>query len=51
MSFQKHLTVIKDFYGEPRTTKRDGESIVVPLVLDKFRLESKQPLFIMAMLH
>ena len=48
-SFQKHLTVIKDFYGESRSVVHDGVRTVAPPILDKYRLESEQPLFKMAM--
>ena len=48
-SFRKHLTMIKDFYGEPRSVVHDGVRIVAPSILDKYRLKSEQPLFKMAM--
>ena len=50
LSFYKHLTIIKDFYGKSRITMLDRKQILVPPVLDKFRLESEQPLFKMAMI-
>ena len=41
--------MIKDFYGEPQSIVHDGVWTVAPPVLDKYRLESEQPLFKMAM--
>ena len=38
-NFQKHLMVIKEFYGKPRSTMHDGCQIVVPHILDKYSLE------------
>jgi hypothetical protein len=49
-SFRKHLTVLKEFYGEPRHVTRDGVWVHVPPVLESTRLEIEQPLFKMAML-
>ena len=43
-SFCKHLTVIKEFYGKPRSIVHNGVRIVAPPILDKYRLESEQPL-------
>ena len=48
-TFRKHLTMIKDFYGELWSVVHDGVCIVAPPVLDKYGLESEQPLFKMAM--
>lgn len=50
VSFRKHLTVLKDFYGESRYVEKDGTRTAVPPVLDRFKLEAEQPLFKMAML-
>ena len=41
--------MIKDFYGEPRFVVHDGVRSVAPPILDKYRLESEQPLFKMVM--
>ena len=41
--------MIKDFYGKPRSVVHDGIRTVAPPILDKYRLENKQPLFKMAM--
>ena len=49
-SFWKHLTILKEFYGESRHVTRDGKKISVSPVLDSTRLETEQPLFKMAML-
>ena len=41
--------MIKDFYGEPRSVVHDGVCTVAPPIMDKYCLESEQPLFKMAM--
>jgi hypothetical protein len=48
-SFCKHLNVLKEFYGEPKWVEKKGEKRLIPAVLDKYKLESEQPLFKMAM--
>ena len=48
-SFWKHLIVFKDFYDEPRFIVHDGVQSIAPPILDKYHLESEQPLFEMAM--
>ena len=39
--FRKHLSLIKEFYGEPKYTIRDNVQIVVPPILEKYRLKSE----------
>jgi hypothetical protein len=48
-SFCKHLNVLKEFYREPKWVGKEGEKRLIPAVLDKYKLESEQPLFKMAM--
>jgi hypothetical protein len=48
-SFHKYLNVLKEFYREPKWVGKEGEKKFIPTMLDKYKLESKQPLFQMAM--
>ena len=50
MSFRKHLQIIKDFYREPKWLGLGKDRRCIPAVLDKFLLDSEQPLFKMAMM-
>ena len=49
-SFRKHLDIIKNFYYEPKWIGEDEQKRCVPAVLDKFLLESEQPIFKIAMI-
>jgi hypothetical protein len=50
VSFLKHLNVLKDFYGEPEWIGEGAEKKLIPSHLDKYRLESEQPLFKVGMM-
>jgi hypothetical protein len=50
VSFMKHLNVLKDFYREPKWIGEGVEKRLIPPVLDRYRLESEQPLFKVAMM-
>ena len=49
-SFRKHLDIIKAFYGEPRCIGKGENKRFIPAMLEKFLLESEQPLFKIAMI-
>jgi hypothetical protein len=40
-SFRKHLTVLKDYYGEPWWVGTDENKRLIPPVLDRYKLESE----------
>jgi hypothetical protein len=51
VSFQKHLNVLKAYYGESKwIMEGDENKQLVPAVLDCFQLEVQQPLFKLAIL-
>jgi hypothetical protein len=51
VSFRKHLTMLQDFYCEPKYVGKDSAMQLVPPILDRFKLEVEQPLFKVAMLN
>jgi hypothetical protein len=51
VSFRKHLTVLQDFYCEPKYVGTGSAMQLVPPILDRFKLEVEQPLFKVAMLN
>jgi hypothetical protein len=45
VSFRKHLTVLQDFYCEPKYVGKGSAMQLVPPILHRFKLEVEQPLF------
>jgi hypothetical protein len=50
-SFRKHLTILEDYYCEPKYVSNGAETLLIPPLLDRYRLEVEQPLFKVAMIN
>lgn len=53
ISFCKHLKILQEFYGEPKWLGKEGHENrkLIPPMLDRFKLDDKQLLFKVAMIH
>ena len=50
-SFWKRLTILEDYYCEPKYVSNGAEILLIPPLLDQYRLEVEQPLFKVAMIN